>query len=168
MTLKTSTLPGVSLADATWVEETKSGFRDWKTVGRGACSAHHGEILQGMFEDNGKLHRALISVPFGHLTSAAKFQPDETINTIVVEPGNCVKARAAAELTLRKCGRKHGGYLTLSSNIPERIGLGSSTADVVATIYKSLGVDLHTELPGPQGRPFPVVDTHAKAITELF
>jgi uncharacterized protein involved in propanediol utilization len=148
MTLKTSTLPGVSLADATWIEETKTGFRDWKTVGRGACSAHHGEILQGMFEDNGKLHRALISVPFGHLTSAAKFQPDETINTIVVEPGHCVKARAAAELTLRKCGRKHGGYLTLSSNIPERIGLGSSTADVVATIEATVdgcGVELSSE-----------------------
>jgi hypothetical protein len=26
-----------------------------------------------MFEDNGKLHRALISVPFGHLTSEARF-----------------------------------------------------------------------------------------------
>ena len=148
MTLKTSTLPGVSLADATWIQETKPGFRDWKTVGRGTCSAHHGEILQGMFEDNGKLHRALISVPFGHLTSAAKFQPDETSNAIVVEPGNCVKARAAAELTLRKCGRKHGGYLTLSSNIPERIGLGSSTADVVATIEATVdgcGVELSAE-----------------------
>lgn len=43
-----------------------------------------------------------------------------------------------------------------------------SPADVVATIYKSLGVDLHTDLPGPQGRPFPVADFHAKAITELF
>ena len=43
-----------------------------------------------------------------------------------------------------------------------------SPADVVATIYKSLGVDTHTELPGPQGRPFPVADFHAKPITELF
>ena len=43
-----------------------------------------------------------------------------------------------------------------------------SPADVVATIYKSLGVDLHTDLPGPQGRPFPVADFHAKPLTELF
>ena len=43
-----------------------------------------------------------------------------------------------------------------------------SPADVVATIYKSLGVDPHTDLPGPQGRPFPVADFHAKPITELF
>ena len=148
MTLKTTTLPGVSLADTPWVEEPESRLRRWKAVGQGACSAHHGEILQGMFEDNGKLHRALISIPFGQLTSAAKFQPDDTINSIVVQPENCVKARAAAELTLRKCGRKHGGYLTLSSNIPERIGLGSSTADVVATIEATIdgcGVELSAE-----------------------
>jgi hypothetical protein len=43
-----------------------------------------------------------------------------------------------------------------------------SPADVVATIYKSLGVDPAEELPGPQGRPFPVVDHSAKAINELF
>jgi hypothetical protein len=41
-------------------------------------------------------------------------------------------------------------------------------AEVVATIYQSLGVDLETELPGPQGRPFPVVDSGTKAIKELF
>ena len=41
-------------------------------------------------------------------------------------------------------------------------------AEVVATIYKSLGVDLETELPGPQGRPFPVVDFGTHAIDELF
>ena len=41
-------------------------------------------------------------------------------------------------------------------------------AEVVATIYKSLGVDLHTELPGPQGRPYPVVNFGTEAIGELF
>ena len=40
--------------------------------------------------------------------------------------------------------------------------------EIVATIYESLGVDLHTELPGPQGRPYPVVDFGAQAIKELF
>jgi DNA invertase Pin-like site-specific DNA recombinase len=33
---------------------------------------------------------------------------------------------------------------------------------------KSLGVDLETQLPGPQGRPFPIVDSGTKAIKELF
>ncbi len=41
-------------------------------------------------------------------------------------------------------------------------------SEVVATIYQSLGVDLETELPGPQGRPFPVVDFGTRAIKELF
>src|SRR5438067_265779 len=31
-------------------------------------------------------------------------------------------------------------------------------AEVAATVYHSLGVDLSIELPGPQGRPIPVVD----------
>lgn len=40
--------------------------------------------------------------------------------------------------------------------------------EVVATILKSLGVDLETHLPGPQSRPFPVVDYGTQAINELF
>lgn len=40
--------------------------------------------------------------------------------------------------------------------------------EIVATIYKALGLDLDTHLPGPQGRPFPLVDFGTKPITELF
>jgi hypothetical protein len=41
-------------------------------------------------------------------------------------------------------------------------------AEIVATIYHSLGIDLETPLPGPQGRPYSVVDSGTKAIKELF
>jgi uncharacterized protein (DUF1501 family) len=41
-------------------------------------------------------------------------------------------------------------------------------AEVVATIYHSLGINLETELPGPQGRPFPVVNFGTHEIKELF
>jgi hypothetical protein len=41
-------------------------------------------------------------------------------------------------------------------------------AEVVATIYKSLGFDLETALPGPSGRPFPLVDFGKHEIKELF
>ena len=41
-------------------------------------------------------------------------------------------------------------------------------AEVVATIYKSLGLDLETHLPGPQGRPYPLVDFGTREIRELF
>lgn len=41
-------------------------------------------------------------------------------------------------------------------------------AEVVATIYRSLGIELDTILPGPAGRPFPVVDFGKQEIKELF
>lgn len=41
-------------------------------------------------------------------------------------------------------------------------------AEVVATIYHSLGLNLETKLPGPQGRPFPLVDFGKHEIKELF
>jgi hypothetical protein len=41
-------------------------------------------------------------------------------------------------------------------------------AEIVATVYRSLGLDLETKLPGPQGRPFPLVDFGKHEIKELF
>jgi len=41
-------------------------------------------------------------------------------------------------------------------------------AEVAATIYHSLGLNLETHLPGPNGRPFPLVDYGTQPITELF
>jgi uncharacterized CHY-type Zn-finger protein len=41
-------------------------------------------------------------------------------------------------------------------------------SEVVATIFKSLGLDLETHLPGPQSRPFPLVDYGTQPIKELF
>jgi uncharacterized protein (DUF1501 family) len=41
-------------------------------------------------------------------------------------------------------------------------------AEVAATIYEGLGIDIHHELPGPQGRPIPIVDYSVSAIKELF
>ncbi len=41
-------------------------------------------------------------------------------------------------------------------------------AEVVATIFHALGLKLDTLLPGPAGRPFPIVDFGAHEIHELF
>jgi uncharacterized protein (DUF1501 family) len=41
-------------------------------------------------------------------------------------------------------------------------------SEVVATIYRSLGLDLEAHLPGPQSRPFPLVDFGTQPIMELF
>jgi hypothetical protein len=40
--------------------------------------------------------------------------------------------------------------------------------EVVATIFQSLGLNLETTLPGPAGRPFALVDSGTRPITELF
>ncbi len=41
-------------------------------------------------------------------------------------------------------------------------------AEVAATVYHSLGIDLEHEFPGPGGRPIPIVDYGVKPIGELF
>jgi len=41
-------------------------------------------------------------------------------------------------------------------------------AEVAATVFHSLGFDLETHLPGPAGRPFPLVDFGMREIKELF
>ena len=44
----------------------------------------------------------------------------------------------------------------------------TTPAEVAATIYHALGIDLETELPGAQGRPIPIVDRGVGPIRELF
>ncbi len=41
-------------------------------------------------------------------------------------------------------------------------------AEVAATLYRGLGIEPHRELPGPQGRPIPLVDYGVQPINELF
>ena len=40
--------------------------------------------------------------------------------------------------------------------------------ELIATIFHSLGLDLHAEIPGPGGRPFPLVDFGMREVKELF
>jgi len=40
--------------------------------------------------------------------------------------------------------------------------------NIIATIFKSLGYDTESHLPGPAGRPFPLVDFGKQPINELF
>lgn len=41
-------------------------------------------------------------------------------------------------------------------------------AEVVATIFHAMGFNVHSHLPGPAGRPFPLVDFGKREIHELF
>jgi hypothetical protein len=44
----------------------------------------------------------------------------------------------------------------------------ATPGNIAATIYKGLGIDLETELPGAQGRPIPLVDRGVEPIQPLF
>ena len=108
-------------------------------IGWGQCHAHHGEILQGAFRDrDGRVLPGLVTLPCYALRSRAAFLPDDTGELRSV-PSERKKALAAARLTLEGLGLAgQGGTLRLESNIPVGAGLGSSTADVVATIRSVL------------------------------
>lgn len=104
-------------------------------IGRATAFCHHGELLQGVFEtDNYRLRRGLVSMPCRRFRSRGTFRAIAG-SSLRVNPPACVKAARAAKLTLVKLARSSvGGALTIDSDIPIGRGMGSSTADVVATI----------------------------------
>ncbi|HMF15232.1 MAG TPA: DUF1501 domain-containing protein [Gemmataceae bacterium] len=65
-------------------------------------------------------------------------------------------------------GGVRGGRLIGASNASgaEPVDRPVTPAQVAATVYRALGVDLHAQLPGPDGRPIPLVE--AGPIEELF
>ncbi len=102
--------------------------------GTGVAFAHHGELLQGVFEDErGRLHRGLVTLPISSMSSRATFAQNGS-STVTVEPGHKAKAALAARLTLDRFGADGSGNVRIESDIPVGHGYGSSTADVVATI----------------------------------
>ena len=111
------------------------------SAGAGYAEAigHHGELVQGVFEDEGaRLRRALVSLPCRQLKSKARFTANDS-DHVSVWPVSREKARRAAELTITAFGRPGtGGDLAIDSNIPIGRGMGSSTADVVASILAVL------------------------------
>lgn len=104
----------------------------------GRSPAHHGELLQGVFEDDrGALRRGLVTVLQPNRGSEAVFRPTRA-EGIVVDPPDLVKVRRAAELAVdwfTSAGHEPvGGLVEVVSTVPRRIGMGSSTSDVVATM----------------------------------
>jgi uncharacterized protein involved in propanediol utilization len=107
-------------------------------VGIGYAPAHHGELLQGVFEDAaGALRRALVTLPVPDRGSMAVFHPSQHHWGIVGTPERTLVRRAAI-LTLRELSGHpapaKGGQLEITSDVPRGIGMGSSTSDVTATI----------------------------------
>jgi uncharacterized protein involved in propanediol utilization len=107
-------------------------------VGVGHACAHHGELMQGMFTDRaGQLRRGLVTLAQPDRVSQAVFEPSERHWGIVGTP-ELIKVRRAALLTLQEFSthpsRAKGGQIAITSAVPRGIGMGSSTADVTATI----------------------------------
>ncbi|MGK9051460.1 GHMP family kinase ATP-binding protein [Xaviernesmea oryzae] len=107
--------------------------------GIGKAMAHHGELLQGVFDHiDGYLRRGLVSLPYPALTSLATFTPNARAE-ITVSPTGREKARRAADLTIASFAQvRTGGHIQLVSDIPIGRGMGSSTADVLASIQAVL------------------------------
>ncbi len=116
--------------------ERDTSLRHALQVGVGRAMAHHGELLQGVFEgDDGRLHRGLITLPLPALQATATFWPGRARRSIRTRPAGRTKAQRAVALTLKYLGYAGtGGDLTIESAIPLGHGYGSSTADVIAAI----------------------------------
>lgn len=50
----------------------------------------------------------------------------------------------------------------------EPIDRPANPSEIIATIFQGLGLDLDAKIPGPDGRPFPLVDAGVQEIKELF
>src|SRR2546430_3886410 len=87
-------------------------------------SAHHGEILQGVFVDGGRLRRGLVTLPCPLYSTRATFVPTDT-EGVTVPPAWRTKAARAAALTLERLGWPGpGGILDLTTDIPLSRGFG--------------------------------------------
>src|SRR6476660_1752762 len=105
-----------SMSDSTVCFEHQTA--SFKT-GYGEAMAHHGELLQGVFEGaDGRLKRVLVSIPCGIFKSEIRFTPDGS-NVVEVEPKWKIKSRRAVNLTLTSLGKPDcGGLVQISSNVP--------------------------------------------------
>jgi uncharacterized protein involved in propanediol utilization len=115
-------------------------------VGKGTARCHHGEILQGVFEFDGRLRRGLVSLFCPFYRTEATISLGEGQGGVQVDPPWKEKARRAAEVTLQELGAEDvPARLVVTSPIPVCLGFGSSTSDVTATIFAvadALGVSL--------------------------
>ena len=103
-------------------------------TGVGRCRGHHGELIQGALRDGDRIVPCLVSVPLPTKSASARLELFAAPRLEVVPPWKH-KALEAVRLALDELGRGGAtGRLTLDGAIRPGLGLGSSTADVVAAI----------------------------------
>ncbi|MFJ7905260.1 GHMP kinase [Streptomyces sp. NPDC096198] len=119
---------------------TAPGELDHGTLlGTGTAPSHHGELLQGVFEDGGRLRRGLVTLPCPLFASNATVRLSPWEPELTVTPAWKTKALDAARNTLDFLGMStYGGHLELRGDVAVGRGLGSSTSDVTAAILAVL------------------------------
>ena len=103
--------------------------------GSGSCFSHHGELFQGAVRlPDGTATPCLLSLPRRDKGSVCRLELFEA-GSLAVSPAWKRKALRAARLTLARCGFPGAtGRLSVRCALEAGLGLGSSTADVVAAI----------------------------------
>jgi hypothetical protein len=103
---------------------------------------------------------------------------DSTMVTCLAEFGRTPKVNPAGgrdhwpqcfTVSFAGCGIQGGRVVGASDpigGVPD--DRPTSPGEVAATIFHGLGLDIHSHLPGPAGRPFPLVDFGMSEIRELF
>ncbi|MFF7779067.1 GHMP kinase [Streptomyces tanashiensis] len=111
-------------------------------TGTGYAPCHHGELLQGVFlDDDGRRCAGLVTLPMAGPGSTAAFtrRPGTAPGALTVLPADRTKAARAAALAVAECAWRTGvpacgGEVRLTCDVPVGLGMGSSTADVIATV----------------------------------
>ena len=104
--------------------------------GYGYCSGHFGELLQGAFTSaRGNLVRALVTLPCRSIGSLAWVRVNDGDGKSLTPSGKS-KVRRVVEAFRRfyNISRNVDIEVRIESTIPSGIGMGSSTADIVATL----------------------------------
>lgn len=109
--------------------------------GYGRSHAHHGELFQGQIEDlEGRRRRCLMTLPCPSLWSKVEIIPDKN-EILRVEPQHKLKVMRVVQATFEHFRVNGvGGLVTVSSNIEEAKGYGSSTADCIAAARAAANV----------------------------
>jgi uncharacterized protein involved in propanediol utilization len=114
-----------------YLDGSARGSKNFPRAARGRCQAHAGESVQGQL---GR-HRVLSSFPNPAMHATATFKPRPDSPVQCSNPQILTKSQRAVELTLSTLGRSGwGGELEVRSGIPRGKGLGSSCAEVVASV----------------------------------
>jgi uncharacterized protein involved in propanediol utilization len=108
--------------------------------GVGLAPGTFGELMQGVLDEPRLDFQVTLSITRG---TRAVFDLDHSTSEVCVQPSGKWKSAQLAARMLSQHGLTSGGRLILDSDLPEGKGMGSSSADLVATaraVGAALGV----------------------------